>query len=313
MKIMPCLITLLLVANLLLGQREEYGLASYYSDQFHGKPTASGELYDKDAMTAAHKTLPFGTIIKVTRLDNKKSVQVKVNDRGPHISGRIVEVSRAAAQMLDLIRDGSAKVVVELVGSGTGSENTATNKPTSEPVNTSEPTKTSEPAKTSTAATSPATASAASTGVTKSQRPTEVAKDSKEIKEKNSKEAKTATQAEKSKAKTQAETSHKGAATNLSQDLYQVQLVKPEKKGFGVQVAALSSQDALFRKVADLQDQWFSNILVSVEQVKKETIYKIILGPFPDNSSAATYKENLKKNKKMDGFVVDLSILQSSN
>ena len=77
----------LFLTTALMAQDDEFGIASYYSDLFQGKPTASGELYDKAQLTAAHKTLPFGTLVKVTRLDNNKSVQVRVNDRGPFISG----------------------------------------------------------------------------------------------------------------------------------------------------------------------------------------------------------------------------------
>ena len=96
----------LLFATSLTAQDEEFGLASYYSDLFHGKPTASGELYDKTKFSCAHKTFPFGTMLKVTRLDNNKSVQVRVTDRGPFISGRVVEVSRAAADAIGLVHPG---------------------------------------------------------------------------------------------------------------------------------------------------------------------------------------------------------------
>ena len=94
----------------------ETGIASFYSDAMQGKAVASGEKYDKDALTAAHRTLPLGTMVKVTNLKNNKSVVVKVNDRGPHGSNeRIIDLSRRAAQELDMIQDGKAKVRVELV------------------------------------------------------------------------------------------------------------------------------------------------------------------------------------------------------
>jgi len=72
------------------------GIASWYGDQFHGKLTASGEKYNMYKLTAANKTLPFGTIVKVTNLDNGKSVKVKINDRGPYVKGRLIDLSRAA-------------------------------------------------------------------------------------------------------------------------------------------------------------------------------------------------------------------------
>lgn len=86
------------------------GRASYYSDKLHGRKTSSGEPYDKRAFTCAHRSLPFGTHVRVENLANGKSVVVKVNDRGPHGGKRIIDVSRAAAEALDMIRSGTATV-----------------------------------------------------------------------------------------------------------------------------------------------------------------------------------------------------------
>src|SRR5882724_6177449 len=76
------------------------GKASFYSDSFEGSPTASGEKYRASKMTAAHKSLPFGTVVKVTNLANNESVKVTINDRGPFVEGRVIDVSRAAAEKL---------------------------------------------------------------------------------------------------------------------------------------------------------------------------------------------------------------------
>lgn len=92
----------------------EEGVASYYADSLVGNPTASGEPYDSTAMTAAHRTLPFGTKVKVTNLSNDKSVVVRINDRGPHAAGRIIDVSRAAAEKLGLLESGTTKVSIEI-------------------------------------------------------------------------------------------------------------------------------------------------------------------------------------------------------
>lgn len=95
--------------------KAEVGTASYYGKEFHGKKTASGETFDMYALTAAHRTLPFGTKVKITRLNNGKSVIVVINDRGPYAKGRIVDLSYAAAKELDMIADGTAKVKLEVV------------------------------------------------------------------------------------------------------------------------------------------------------------------------------------------------------
>lgn len=92
------------------------GIASWYGDRFHGRHTASGEIYDMHAMTAAHPDLPLRSLARVTRLDTGASVIVRINDRGPFVHGRIVDLSRAAAQILGLIEDGLAEVRVEAFG-----------------------------------------------------------------------------------------------------------------------------------------------------------------------------------------------------
>lgn len=96
--------------------------ASYYghNDGFHGKKTANGEIFDKNALTAAHKTLPFGTVLKVTYLKTGKSVNVKINDRGPFIAGRDIDLSYGAAVKLGLVKYGVGKVRVTVVKWGAG-------------------------------------------------------------------------------------------------------------------------------------------------------------------------------------------------
>jgi len=98
----------------------EKGLASWYGDEFRGKPTASGEIFDPDDMTAAHKTLPLGTIVKVKNLDNGKEAELKINDRGPFVRGRIIDCSRKGAKELGYFANGTAKVKIEVVKVGKG-------------------------------------------------------------------------------------------------------------------------------------------------------------------------------------------------
>jgi len=99
-------------------QDEQIGFSSWYGPKFHGKQTASGELYDKTKYTAAHRTLPFGTMVKVTYLKTNKSILVRVNDRGPFIKGRIIDISEAAAREIGLVNDGVGKIKLEIVNKG---------------------------------------------------------------------------------------------------------------------------------------------------------------------------------------------------
>jgi rare lipoprotein A len=94
----------------------QQGVASWYGGKWHGRKTASGERYNQESMTAAHKTLPFGTVVKVTNERNGRECMVRINNRGPFTKGRILDLSKAAARHLGIIGSGVAKVKMEVVG-----------------------------------------------------------------------------------------------------------------------------------------------------------------------------------------------------
>ncbi|HLD67111.1 MAG TPA: septal ring lytic transglycosylase RlpA family protein [Pseudomonas sp.] len=95
------------------GGYESEGQASWYGIKHQGKRTASGERFDRHALTAAHRSLPFGTRVRVTNLRNDKSVEVRINDRGPHVRARLIDLSQQAAERLDMLRTGVAPVRVQ--------------------------------------------------------------------------------------------------------------------------------------------------------------------------------------------------------
>ena len=99
------------------GLPEEQGTASYYADKFVGRTTANGEIYDHKQLTAAHPSLPFGTRVRITRIDHagEPSVVVRINDRGPFKRGRIIDLSKAAARQLEMIREGIVEVRLGVV------------------------------------------------------------------------------------------------------------------------------------------------------------------------------------------------------
>ena len=107
-----CIIVLGGISSVALAGTEE-GEASYYADRLNGNKTASGELYDKNAMTAAHRTLEFGTNVTVTLVDTGKSVDVRINDRGPYADDRIIDLSGAAAEELGIKKAGTGKIRLE--------------------------------------------------------------------------------------------------------------------------------------------------------------------------------------------------------
>ncbi len=279
--------------GMLSAQDAEYGLASYYADKFAGKRTASGELYDPAKMTAAHKTHPFGTILRVTRLDNGKSVEVRVNDRGPYVAGRVVDVSRAAAEKLDLIRDGRARVKVEVVRlPGETARRVESKKMPATPL----PEKRAEPEVTTydaPARTTPARPATPATGEKASKpkpRP-QPRKPAAPAKKKETMSAKGGTLVKQFKPL----------------GVYRIRLEHPEAGGYGVQVASLTTTEGVLRQIADLQAKWFDEILLKIEERPTgKPLYKIILGSFETRKEAEAYKESLRKKYRIEGFVVPL-------
>jgi rare lipoprotein A len=96
-------------------EKPEVGVASWYGEEFQGNETANGEIYDLNGLTAAHPTLPFGTTVKVTNLNNSKNILLRINDRGPYIGRRLIDVSKAAAKRLGFVGAGTTRVRVEVV------------------------------------------------------------------------------------------------------------------------------------------------------------------------------------------------------
>ncbi len=115
--ILSGLFCFLLLPGFLAAQKPfvQKGKASYYADKFEGRKTASGEIYHHSKATAAHPSLPFGTRVKVTNLANNKSTTVRINDRGPFVKGRIIDLSKSAAKKLGYLKEGVATVKIEVL------------------------------------------------------------------------------------------------------------------------------------------------------------------------------------------------------
>ncbi len=255
----------------------EVGKCGYYADSFQGRPTSSGEKYDKNLLTCSHKTLPFGTKVRVTRLDNKKSVVVRVNDRGPFIEGYIVDVSRAAAEELDLIRKGTAQVRVEIVESAeSGRVNDA--EVASEALGSTNATPSRAIAVKNTATT------AAGRPLTYSQTATTLAKTT-------AKGGTTATQVK----------------VTPSSNLYKVDISSSEKLGYGIQISSLSDANNVLPIVNELQARYADKVLVNVirDELNQAT-YKVFVGPYADRKAAETAQKSIAKKYKKT-MVVDLS------
>ena len=290
---------------LALQAQEEYGLASQYGDEYNGSATASDEAYDKNKLTAGHKTLPYGTKVRVTRLDNKKSVVVRINDRGPYFKGRVIDLSGRAASSLDMDADGTAEVKIEVLGKN-GKSTAKKSKVVPKPVVP----KANIPAKKPNVATT----SKPKTTVPPKNRPKAAVSEPIVITPKGKAQAKpVAVKQETTNEQDEPEFELVMGNDYNAYDLYKVQLTRPAKKGFGVQIGVFSDYDNTMKKVAELQGKWFKNILMSVEKgTAGKKKYKIILGPFPDLATATSYKNHAKRKKKIDGFVVNLESIKAA-
>jgi len=101
-------------------RRVQEGMASFYGEEYHGRPTANGEVYDMHALTAAHPALPFNTRVRVVNLENGQSVVVRINDRGPSVQGRIIDLSYQAARAIGMVGPGTVRVRLEVLEMGDG-------------------------------------------------------------------------------------------------------------------------------------------------------------------------------------------------
>lgn len=255
---------------------QENGLASWYADEFHNRKTASGELYNKNKLTAAHRTLPFGTKVKVTRIDNGKSVIVTINDRGPHIGGRIIDLSRKAAEKIDLISEGVTMVKIVSLNN---------NEPTVG-------TKSRELAENS----------------NRKGLPSIVEEEIKEM------EIAAKQKAELPEGTTNLGSPTSSLKEVNGQnfkdfDTYQISIKKPSQPGFGIQVASLKDYRNVLRQIAELQEKWNEKILLRIESNAADGnfLYKLIIGPYDSREEASRIKEHLKVKDKVEGFIVNIS------
>lgn len=281
---------------------EEYGKAGYYADKLQGRKTASGEPYDKDALTCAHKTLPFGTKVRVTRLDNKASVVVRVNDRGPYHEGFVTDISRKAAEEIGLIKDGTTRVKLEVVEEDAKPTPSLTKGVTTQPVQT--------------VATANAGTTARGAGVVKVP-PVKSPQNAKLLIPKTttassataSADLRPATYSTSDPQPAQAQPITKSAPKTRVTELYKVDLKKTDKKGFGVQISTLYDADNVLPIVTKLENQWPGKVMVSVEQddAGKPSTYRVAIGAYPDRKTAEAQQKIAIKKGYAKCFVVALS------
>lgn len=258
------------LSSFAIASLEEYGKAGYYADSFHGRKTASGEVYNKFDLTCSHKSLPFGTRIRVTRIDNKKSVIVRVNDRGPSIDGFVVDLSRKAAETIDLIKEGVTRVRVDVV------ETAAEAKAAAETESKSKVLAAREDAK----------------QIVKGQAASNVSKPA-------------AYNSDPTPA------SGKGKDGAVSAELYQVEMNKPEKSGYAVQISTLFDANNVLPTLKKLQAEFPGKALVYVirDETSNTAVYKVLVGPYGDKKAAEGQQKQVAKKGYKKTIVVDLEAI----
>ena len=288
--------TLILLANLFAfvaihpiaaaaqNMQTQYGKCGYYADAVQGRKTASGEPYDKTQLTCAHKSLPFGARIRVTRLDNGRSVVVRVNDRGPFIEGYVTDISRKAAEAIGLIRDGVTKVKIEVV------EGATTVQPVTYAASTRTLPKNLEPATRAT------TVRASSASEAKAQL----------LKAQQKSVAVPATSVAPITYSTTTQAAPVATTTtkNVS-ELYQIQLNPVMGRGFGVQLAVITSTENLFQEIVKLQATWPGKVVINHEEQYGVVAFKLILGPFATRKEADTQQKKAATKGFKKTFVVE--------
>jgi rare lipoprotein A len=286
-KIMLLYSFLFLGTVVAFGQTQQ-GLGTYYADKYHGSKTASGEVYNKNDFTAAHRTLAFGTRVKVTRLDNGRVVFVKINDRGPFTEGRIIDLSRAAAEQIDMIRSGEVMVRIEVVPNEVGIEDVYGEDIPPKPV------------------ANPNRDLNALPLVDYNGRPLNSSGRVKELPERELTDYNDYEGDNESRDEVSATVNPDIA--KYTPQLFQMVAFKQGAEGYGVQVGAFFNFYRLLEAMDELSRKGIQNSLVQSSSKDGNPMFRIIVGPYPSKAEADAAKKRLAKNK-YKGITVSLADL----
>ena len=263
----------------------ETGLASVYSSAFQGSKTANGEIFNNDELTAAHRSLPFGALVRITRADDGRSVIVRINDRGPFVNDHITDLSRAAATKLGIKNESDVvSVQIELLEKNNDAHFISNS--TIEPASGREEIYTK---------------SVSSTTVK------HAANSAKKISEKNIKTVVTSKSVPTSYNTSLKKSSNKVAVANLNAGLYKSESKINLKGKFAVQVVSIVNPENVEKTVSEFRKQNCSNVFVQIGADKTDKpVYRILLGTFSSQKSAEIFLKNNKCCRIMKAFVVRL-------
>lgn len=294
---------------------QESGKASYYNDKLHGNKTASGEPYDKAKFTAAHRTLPFGAIVRITNLKNKKAVTVRINDMGPHNLSRIIDLSGAAADAIEMKRDGVIEVSMDVI-SEYPDENTSKIPlgPTNGGATVSQPQTASSSANARRGQSSP-------TVVYNATQPTTNQVSTSPLSLPNIMSGQ-APGVQTQTVNRVANTTPTPAGTNQrimrstpaapvstkGSGLFKFIAYKTQADGFGIQVGVFADYRTVLEQTNQLMLADIQDIMVHAHNDGQKDLFRMIIGPFASRGAAEDYKKQLTSIGK-EGFIVVLKDL----
>lgn len=288
----------LLLGNLSAIGQTQQGLGTYYADKYHGRKTASGETYNKFDLTAAHRTLAFGTRVKVTRLDNGRVVYVKINDRGPFTEGRIIDLSRAAAEQLDMIRSGEVRVRVEVVSNEMESDNVYVEDMPAKPAANPNRDLSSLPLVDHNGR--PLNRQGQGEYLEVDAEDLSDYRDDDIFREESDEDY--VEEVEESEAYVNPD------IAKYTPQLFQMIAIKKEAEGFGVQVGAYFNFYRLLEAMDELSNKGIQNSLVQSSSKDGKSMFRIIVGPYGSKAEANAAKKRLAK-KRYKGITVNLADL----
>ncbi len=302
---------------------QEKGKASYYADRLHGNKTSSGEPYDKNKYTAAHRTLSFGAIVKVTNLKNGKAVIVRINDMGPHNLSRVIDLSRAAAEAIDMIRDGTVEVRLDVISEFPEGAKYQLGPTTGGGV----PPKSSTPATSAnqrTRNTPPQTGQASSEvfiDMTNSQPAPSTnislpnilpgqstGPTAKPVGNQAAPPPVTAGATARTIGPDQTGRSLEVTASAKGMGLYKFSSYRVVGDGYGIQIGAFSDYRNVLETSDKLMQQNIQDLMIHTKVVDGKDVFRMIIGPFPSRGAAEAFKGKLAAIN-MKGIIIGLKEL----
>lgn len=264
------ILLLFILCSIAIQAQVQKGKASYYDDKFEGRKTSSGEIFQQAKATAAHRTLAFGTKLKVTNLKNKKQAVVIINDRGPFIRGRIIDLSKSVAKELDFLGEGVTEVEIEVINKDTASSSSLKNSSIKQEKKD------------------------VLEKVESNKKGTLVQAKKNENKKQSQKNFET-------KKTTPAQTSIYTGVEFFSIDTRQI-----EPNFYGVQIGSFREMINLMRFTAELKTTFKEDITVQSKSNNAGRVYTVILGQFSNRDSAVRFKKEVEITYE-GAFIVDMT------